>query len=91
MHCKTTPERHVARWHQQIGVLILTKGVFLQVRANPLTQLQLARCSKAAAPTSQSYNIGFIHLACDDFPYSDNLLHMRLSVKTQNLKVPVLG
>ena len=58
MYCKTTPERHVARWHQQIGVIILTKGVFLQVRAIPATLLQLACCSKATACTSQCYSVG---------------------------------
>ena len=55
MYSKTTPERHVARWQQQISVIILTKGVFLQVRAIPTTLLQLACCSKAAASTSQCY------------------------------------
>ena len=62
MYCKTTPERHVARWHQQISVIILTKGVILQVRGIPVTLLQSARRSKAGASTSQCYNVGLYTL-----------------------------
>ncbi len=60
MHCKRAPERHVARGHQQIGVIVFTKGVLLKLYAWPATS---AKCREALHLQIDVHDIA-IHSPC---------------------------